>query len=1093
MRAMFGVWGVPEYGKTLLRSRVVKALDDRAPRPILIYGSSGSGKSIAAAQYAETHSEVFWVDMGGASILPATLAALIAQAVQGECVDAAIAVPDHLGEFDTPDALSRVLLTSGRSRPSCFVLDDFGSDPPLGTFDGLAALLRTIWHARCQLVITTRSLDGWPTEALHECGIVGPEMLALTERECVEYLGIIGGRDNPADSRVIFEQSHGHCAFFTLLACHVLTHGEAECAVGTPMTSWLDRIFQVDLPAQARGALVAASYLRTGCESELTALGISEPRAAMSILGARLPLFSVDVNKFGRADFRVHDLVDTYLLEFNKYSEVDPDSGMLRVAISLLTDRGDAARAGILLSRLNDSRESLEWLLAHGEDLLVSQQYQLLGQLITSVPISKLMSAPRAVILWAQLAAETGDYESALSRCQAARLLSANERDVEGTEMALDCSLLYLRRISRHAEARALATEVLGNDEMRSRPILAANALVCLALGTLHESASEAEKMLGEANNLLRGLEGKRAQAMRQVVQQGLGLTCSYSGDFVLGSRRASRQAAEPHNLLSSRIAARGNFAVCLCELGRLARCESILRATLVDIEASQSDVFAGAYLPVLGSVQAARGYDFAGTSLIREGIRRAAKCSDELAVGQARVYLAVVLRAAGQLDESLSEAERAFEKLLSMDDLLFRVLSALEVAASLLALGDIQAATRWVESARAIGIRGNPYVNVRADMILAEVDRLEGRLDDAVDRLAQHAEYIRSENPNWQIAMYARAFPALLGMLCMAVGPGSLPAHMLRMVPPRDAERSLLVARGFMPQEEWRALGKRLLGESEFSKFLARDGLPLCHVRMFGGLEVSVGSKTVRERDWRKRKARLLFAMLVCKRGQDVPRDQVFEYLWPEMDPERAKNNLYVIWSTMKSVLAGDSDNSGKSPYVESVGGVCRTVRDNVRSDLDAFEEMLAEAKTAEVNGDIKSAAGAYERIAELYRGDLLPGDVYDDWFLELREHYRIVFVDSMLRASRLLMDADDPDAALVFVRKAIQRDSLREDLYQCALRCQIAAGQRSAAIDTYFQCRARLDEELGLDPSPETRALYQEILAMEPIPPRPERESYI
>ena len=53
-------------------------------------------------------------------------------------------------------------------------------------------------------------------------------------------------------------------------------------------------------------------------------------------------------------------------------------------------------------------------------------------------------------------------------------------------------------------------------------------------------------------------------------------------------------------------------------------------------------------------------------------------------------------------------------------------------------------------------------------------------------------------------------------------------------------------------------------------------------------------------------------------------------------------------------------------------------------------------------------------------------------------------------------------------------------------ALRCQIAAGQRSSAIDTYFHCRDRLAEELGLDPSAETRALYDQILAMEdrPVP---------
>jgi DNA-binding SARP family transcriptional activator len=47
--------------------------------------------------------------------------------------------------------------------------------------------------------------------------------------------------------------------------------------------------------------------------------------------------------------------------------------------------------------------------------------------------------------------------------------------------------------------------------------------------------------------------------------------------------------------------------------------------------------------------------------------------------------------------------------------------------------------------------------------------------------------------------------------------------------------------------------------------------------------------------------------------------------------------------------------------------------------------------------------------------------------------------------------------------------------------LRCQIAGGQRSAAIETYMACRHKLVEDLGIDPSEETRKLYDRVLAME------------
>jgi DNA-binding SARP family transcriptional activator len=154
------------------------------------------------------------------------------------------------------------------------------------------------------------------------------------------------------------------------------------------------------------------------------------------------------------------------------------------------------------------------------------------------------------------------------------------------------------------------------------------------------------------------------------------------------------------------------------------------------------------------------------------------------------------------------------------------------------------------------------------------------------------------------------------------------------------------------------------------------------------------------------------------------------------------------------------------------------------VRTDVDAFEDACARARDAEANGSSKEALQAYRQISDIYRGDLLPGDCYDDWFANLREHYRCEFMDAMLRATELLLEAHDPHTALIFVRRAIQHDQLREDLYQAAVRCQIAAGQRSSAIDTYIQCRDKLCDELGLDPSAEMKALYDEILAMEERP---------
>jgi len=526
---------------------------------------------------------------------------------------------------------------------------------------------------------------------------------------------------------------------------------------------------------------------------------------------------------------------------------------------------------------------------------------------------------------------------------------------------------------------------------------------------------------------------------------------------------------------------AKGNVAACLCEVGRLSRCEGLLESALAESQSAGLDEYSGAYLAVLGCAKIGQGESALGIDLLRRGIALSLSGGDETGADQSRLYLAIALRAAGELTESLMVAERVYERLTVADAYGCRRLAALEVAASLLSLGDPSAAAAWASGVVAEGFEGNRCHAFRAAMILAEVDLRDGRYGDAVSRIGAESEYLLSENANWQAALYCRAFPRLLGLMAVAVAPVTLPTHLLRMIPAADAVRIFSEIEPSLDLGLRRQLGDRLLGEAEMERRLAGGETQLCRVRLFGGLEVSVGERIIRDRDWRKRKARMLFVMLATKRGQDVPREQVIEYLWPGMDVERGKNNLYVAWSTMKSVLGGAPGRGTPCPYVESVGGVCRIARDTVTSDVDEFEEALSSARAAESGTGNVDPLVAYERIANLYRGELLPGDVYDDWFAAAREHYRSEFVDAMICASQLSMDVGGPERALVYLRRAIQADPLREDLYQRALRCQIASGQRSSAVDTYFQCRNRLSEELGLDPSSETRALYDHILSME------------
>ena len=96
----------------------------------------------------------------------------------------------------------------------------------------------------------------------------------------------------------------------------------------------------------------------------------------------------------------------------------------------------------------------------------------------------------------------------------------------------------------------------------------------------------------------------------------------------------------------------------------------------------------------------------------------------------------------------------------------------------------------------------------------------------------------------------------------------------------------------------------------------------------------------------------------------------------------------------------------------------------------------------------------------------------------MEARNEYRTRLVDALVAATVSAVDTETPQWGIWFARSAVARDETREDAYVALMRAQIAAGQRTAAMMTYLKCRRVLADRLGIDPSPETTALYESLL---------------
>ena len=255
-----------------------------------------------------------------------------------------------------------------------------------------------------------------------------------------------------------------------------------------------------------------------------------------------------------------------------------------------------------------------------------------------------------------------------------------------------------------------------------------------------------------------------------------------------------------------------------------------------------------------------------------------------------------------------------------------------------------------------------------------------------------------------------------------------------------------------------------------------ARGIAPLLTVNLFGGLDVHIGGEVVEATCFRRQKAKTLLALLVLNRGREFPRDQLVRALWPESELETARKNFYSVWSLLRRTLAGPS---GVCPYLLRHQNGCRIDERLLSTDVARFDEVCRMLLFGEPSAE--GWAALYAEIDNAFADDLMPSEQDNDLIIRARDEYRTQLVDALVAAANRLVSADSVQEGLWFARAALRRDRTREDAYAALMRAQIAACQRTAALETYFSCRRVLTSELGIDPSLGVVALYRSIIETE------------
>jgi DNA-binding SARP family transcriptional activator len=255
--------------------------------------------------------------------------------------------------------------------------------------------------------------------------------------------------------------------------------------------------------------------------------------------------------------------------------------------------------------------------------------------------------------------------------------------------------------------------------------------------------------------------------------------------------------------------------------------------------------------------------------------------------------------------------------------------------------------------------------------------------------------------------------------------------------------------------------------------------GPEVVRVRLLGGFEVSLGSRIIEERGWRLRKAAVLVKLLALAPGHRLHREQAMDLLWPNLGKKAASNNLrQVLYAARRALDPASSSHDHYLSLKDEQLTLCPQGR--LWVDVEAFEEAAVAAQRSKDPATFRAAL-------DLYAGELLPEDRYEEWAEGRREELRQLYLTLLIELAGRYEERDEYDLAIEVLQKATAKEPTLEEAHAALMRLHALCGRPERALAQYEQLRDALSRRLGTEPGATIRRLRDEMAAgrFQPLQP--------
>ncbi len=235
----------------------------------------------------------------------------------------------------------------------------------------------------------------------------------------------------------------------------------------------------------------------------------------------------------------------------------------------------------------------------------------------------------------------------------------------------------------------------------------------------------------------------------------------------------------------------------------------------------------------------------------------------------------------------------------------------------------------------------------------------------------------------------------------------------------------------------------------------------PTLRIKTFGSMRVSSGESSL-DGGWTERRTGKLLKYLITERHHSVRGEQIVAALWPGAGPD-AMGTLRQCVHALRDKIEPERSRHDPSSFILARGGGYELDLRRISIDADEFERRAAAGLADHEQGNQRAALQGLQGALELYGGDFLGDDPYEEWVFAERDRLRDLAGQALRIISEIHLASGEIDAAAEYLGRLAQVDPYDVDIQRQLIGLYLGAGRRSQAVRRYERLRQQMQTAFG------------------------------